>query len=246
MRHLILSDIHANLEALHAVLRHAEASYDDILCCGDLVGYNAAPSEVVEWARSALTTIVRGNHDTVCCGVVDPLMFNSVAREAALWTFDELPPDSRAWLANLPAGPLTLDDFQVAHGSPAGEDDYLIDTVDVHGLDQVMMRKVCFFGHTHLQGGWSWQRGGIQRLSKPTTGDSERIIDLDPDFLYLINPGSVGQPRDGDPRAAYAIWDADNALLRFRRVKYDIRAAQNRIHDAGLPEYLAERLATGR
>ncbi|MGC4053215.1 MAG: metallophosphoesterase family protein [Paludibaculum sp.] len=246
MRHLILSDIHSNLEALHAVLRHAEGAYDTIVCCGDLVGYNAAPIEVIDWARQTLSAVVRGNHDTVCCGVEDPLMFNSVARQAALWTLDELPPASRAWLADLPAGPLTFDSFEIAHGSPGGEDDYLIDTIDIHGLDQIMMRKICFFGHTHLQGGWSWQRGGIQRLTKPALGEDERIIDLDPDFLYLINPGSVGQPRDGDPRAAYAIWDAGNALLRFRRVKYDIRSAQNRIHEAGLPEYLADRLAAGR
>lgn len=246
MRHLILSDIHANLEALQAVLRHAEGTYDDIVCCGDLVGYNAAPGEVVEWARTAVSAVVRGNHDTVCCGVEDPLLFNSVAREAAIWTYGELDPSGRQWLARLPAGPVTCDGFQLAHGSPGGEDDYLIDTVDVHGLDRILMEKICFFGHTHLQGGWSWQRGGIQRVSKPALSEDERIIDLDPDFLYLLNPGSVGQPRDGDPRAAYAIWDADNALLRFRRVRYDIRAAQNRIHEAGLPPYLAERLSTGR
>ena len=246
MRRLIVSDIHGNCEALQGVLRHCEGAYDEVVCCGDLVGYNAAPAEVIAWARETVRMVVRGNHDRACCDGEGLEFFNPQARAAAIWTQEELGEQDRLWLQELPEGPLFGDEYELAHGSPEDEDDYLLDSGDVSPLDQVLERKLCFVGHTHVQTGWSWQRGGLQRLSTPSKSEDERVIDLDPDYLYLINPGSVGQPRDGDARAAYVLWDDESRLVHFRRAKYNVRAAQERIYDAGLPSFLAERLALGR
>jgi diadenosine tetraphosphatase ApaH/serine/threonine PP2A family protein phosphatase len=246
VRRLILSDIHANLEALEAVLDDAQGNYDEVVCCGDLVGYNASPREAVEWARASGAVLVRGNHDRACAGLTDTADFNKPARHAALWTRAELSEEDLDWLRNLPAGPALRDEYEVSHGSPADEDEYLVTGAEVEPLERWIARPVCFAGHTHVQGGWSWQRGGLVPLSRPGPQETERVLDLDPHYLYLINPGSVGQPRDRDPRAAYAVWDSEERLLRFRRVKYDVRSAQSRILEAGLPELLAERLALGR
>lgn len=246
MRRLILSDIHANLEALEAVLNDAQGTYDEVLCCGDVVGYCASPVETIAWARENVKHIVRGNHDRGCAGGTDLAGFNVPARVATLWTRSQLRQEDLDWLDTLPVGPVFAEDFQLSHGSPADEDEYLLSSSLVEPMDQFLLRPMCFVGHTHMQGGWSWQRGGLVPLSRPSLTESERIVDLDPDYLYLINPGSVGQPRDRDPRAAYAVWDSEEHLLTFRRVRYDVRAAQSRILEAGLPELLAERLAAGR
>lgn len=249
MRRLILSDIHSNLEALEAVLHDAQGSYDEILCCGDFVGYCANPVEVIDWARESVSLMVRGNHDRGCAGVsagADLADFNLPARVATFWTRSQIREEHAEWLQALPAGPVYGEEFQLCHGSPADEDEYLLSSSLVEPMDQFLLRPVCFVGHTHQQGGWSWQRGGLVPLSRPSLTEAQRVIDLDPDYLYLINPGSVGQPRDRDPRAAYALWDSEEHLLTLRRVKYDIRAAQSRILEAGLPELLAERLTQGR
>jgi diadenosine tetraphosphatase ApaH/serine/threonine PP2A family protein phosphatase len=246
VRRLILSDIHSNLEALEAVLRHAHGAYEEIICCGDVVGYCASPVEVTAWTRENARRIVRGNHDRACSGMEDLGWFNPVARSAAEWTMAQLAPGDREWLASLPQGPIDCGSYELAHGSPADEDEYLVNTFEVERLEEQLQRNICFVGHTHVQSAWSWQRGGIQRLPVPKRGEQERICDLDPDYLYLINPGSVGQPRDGDPRAGYAIWDEENGLVYFRRVPYDIPGAQSRILEAGLHRMLAERLSSGR
>ena len=246
MRRLILSDIHANWAALEAVLGSAEGAYDEMVCCGDLVGYGADVAEVLEWAMEQPMRIVRGNHDRACCGLDDMEWFNAPARAAVAWTREMLSEEVEDWLLRLPGGPLLADGFEVVHGSPLDEDEYLLDAFAVERLHAALERPLCFAGHTHLQGGWSWQRGGLQRLAVPGPKAEERVIDLDADYLYLVNPGSVGQPRDGDPRAAYALWDAEERLLRLRRVKYDVAAAQLRILNAGLPKSLADRLAIGR
>ncbi len=246
MRRLIVSDIHSNFEALTAVLEDASGEYKEVVCCGDVVGYNANPAEVIAWARNHADYIVRGNHDRACAGFVEDEDMNAYAIAANLWTQSVLPAADLAWLRDLPAGPVFGDGFQVAHGSPIDEDDYLLSSIDVEPLEYALMRPICFVGHTHHQGGWSWQRGGLVPVSRPVAAEKERVLDLDPDYLYIINPGSVGQPRDRDARAAYAIWDSEERLLYLRRVKYDVREAQSRILEAGLPELLAERLAFGR
>jgi diadenosine tetraphosphatase ApaH/serine/threonine PP2A family protein phosphatase len=245
VRRLIVSDIHSNLEALEAVLQQADGSYDEILCCGDVVGYCACPAEVIDWARESVAAIVRGNHDIACCGGGGLKDFNPPARAAAIWTQEQLSEQDLGWLRRMPEGPLRFDGYEIAHGSPEDENQYLVSTADVEWLDRTLMRPLCFVGHTHRQGGWSWQRGGIQRIPAPTPKEPERIVDLDPDYQFLINPGSVGQPRDGDPRAGYALWNSEAHLLALRRVKYNVKVAQMRIVDAGLPHHLAERLAAG-
>lgn len=245
MRRLIISDIHGNIDALFAVLQDAHGLYDEIICCGDLVGYGAAPAEVVDWVRDNAAACVRGNHDRVCCGLEDLDWFNPAARAAALWTQSALSESQRQWLAALPRGPLYFNDFEISHGAPHDEDEYLVHTQDVVGTDRYLMRPTCFVGHTHLQRGWVYHRGGLHTLSIPAAGEHDRIIELDSDSLYIINPGSVGQPRDRNPHAGYALWDTRSNLLAFCRVPYDIGAAQQRIQAAGLDPWLAERLAHG-
>lgn len=245
MRYLILSDIHGNWEALEAVIRDAGSDFDEILCCGDLVGYGADPNRVVEWARSRVKTVVRGNHDKACAGLDDLEWFNPVARDAALWTRHTLTPRNLEYLRGLPQGPVAMDSFQLLHGSPLDEDDYLVSTFAVAQIIEYLERPTSFFGHTHLQGGFLCYRNSVKRLDRPGFGEARRIIELEHNPYYLINPGSVGQPRDGDPRAAYLAYDSDNRLVEFRRVPYDVRKSQDRIRGAGLPGLLADRLELG-
>jgi diadenosine tetraphosphatase ApaH/serine/threonine PP2A family protein phosphatase len=245
VRYLILSDIHSNWEALEAVLRDAEGDYDEVLCCGDLVGYGADPNRVVDWTRERAKLVVRGNHDKGCAGLDDLEWFNPVARAAATWTGRSLTLDNLNYLRNLPKGPAAMDSFQILHGSPLDEDDYLVSSFAIAQVAPYLERQVSFFGHTHLQGGFLCHRNGVKRLARPEGEESRMMVELEHDALYLINPGSVGQPRDGDPRAGYAIYDPDTRLVEFRRVPYDVRAAQAKIREAGLPELLADRLEFG-
>jgi predicted phosphodiesterase len=245
VRYLIVSDIHANWEALEAVLQHAQGTYEKILCCGDLVGYGADPNPVVDWAREAVTVVVRGNHDKACVGLDDLEWFNPVARTAALWTENALTPENLSYLRNLPKGPLTVDSFQILHGSPLDEDEYLISTLAASQVTAYLEVSPSFFGHTHLQGGFVFRRTGVRRIEKLGAQVQQRVVHLKDDALYLINPGSVGQPRDGDPRAAYLIYDTGEHRLEYRRVSYPVAAAQAKIRNAGLPHVLADRLAVG-
>jgi predicted phosphodiesterase len=245
VRYLILSDIHSNWEALEAVLRDAEGDYDQVLCCGDLVGYGADPNRVVDWARERAKLVVRGNHDKGCSGLDDLEWFNPVARAAATWTGQRLTPDNLNYLRNLPKGPAEMDSFQILHGSPLDEDDYLVSNFAIAQVTPYLERLVSFFGHTHLQGGFLCHRNGVKRLPRPEGAESRKVVELEHDMPYLINPGSVGQPRDGDPRAGYVIYDPDTRLVEFRRVPYDVPAAQARIREAGLSELLADRLEFG-
>jgi len=246
VRRLIVSDLHANWEALQAVLEDAEGAYGEIFCCGDIVGYGASPVEVIDWSRNALTKVVRGNHDKACCGLDDLEWFNDAAARAANWTMAEIGAEGQAYLLSLPQGPLREEHFLVAHGSPLDEDEYLVNDIDVAGFETALELPLNFIGHTHLQGGWVWGYGGHRRIPKPGLKDMEVVLELRPDHIYLINPGSVGQPRDNDARAAYVIWDSDEKLIRFRRVKYDVKSAMKRIRAARLPDVLADRLLVGR
>ncbi|MDX2154801.1 MAG: metallophosphoesterase family protein [Bryobacteraceae bacterium] len=246
MRFLIVSDIHSNVHALEAVLYAAEGEYDQALCLGDLVGYCADPNPVVEWARRSLRAIVRGNHDKACVGLEGLEWFNPVARAAALWTMRVLSPENTTYLRDLPMGPIALDQFQILHGSPLDEDEYLVNALDAMQLDGYLDKNVSFFGHTHLQGGFAFRRRGLERLPRMTPKDTETALYLDPDAVYLINPGSVGQPRDGDPRAAFALYYPHQNAVIFKRVSYDVEAAQKNIRQAGLPDALARRLKLGQ
>lgn len=236
MRFLIISDIHANWDALDAVLNHAEGQYDVVLNCGDLVGYGPEPNRVVDWCRATNAAVVRGNHDKAAVGLADLEWFNPVAKEAALWTSEILTEANRLYLATLPIGPLTVQDFAILHGSPADEDEYLVEPSDVAGIDPA--HTLSFFGHTHLQGGFAIHRNGVRRLLDST-------VFVEETEAYLVNPGSIGQPRDHDPRAAFALYDSDKKVVRYQRVDYDIGLTARKIFEAGLPESLGLRLFRG-
>jgi predicted phosphodiesterase len=247
MRYLVLSDIHGNLEALDAVLQEGSArGYDAVLVLGDLVGYGADPNAVIERVQGLEPlAIVRGNHDKVASGIEDAEGFNLTARNAVQWTFDALTPAHREYLALLPAGPLVVDDFvEICHGTPFDEDTYVFDELDALRSLEASRRPVCLFGHTHvplvcLSGG---DRLEVQALESV---DGE-LVSVRPDRKYLINPGSVGQPRDGDPRAAAAVVDSGESRIELFRVPYFVEQAQQKVRRAGLPEVLARRLAVGR
>ena len=194
---------------------------------------------MVEWARANVAAIVRGNHDRICIGL-DPLDgYNPAARASAIWTRAALTPESFEYLEGLPRGPLRVDGFDLVHGSPLDEDEYLVTLGDVAQIRSYLDTPLSFFGHTHLQGGFLVARGGVGRIVPG------RVLELEPDHFYLVNPGSVGQPRDGDPRAAYALYSPGERAIELRRVEYDIARAATKIRAAGLPESLALRLHEG-
>lgn len=245
VRYLILSDLHSNWEALQTVLDHARSRYDAIICCGDLVGYGADPEAVVAWARSNVQTLVRGNHDKAAVGLEDIEWFHPAAGFAAQWTQRRLSPASLAYLRSLPRGPVAVDDFQIMHGSPADEDEYLLSPAEAAYACGYLSAHISFFGHTHVQGGFRAGPGGVAEIGQVPAGHSSMTLELTAEEVFLINPGSVGQPRDGDPRAAYAVYAPEQRRVTYYRVPYDIAAAQRKILEAGLPESLALRLAYG-
>ncbi len=247
MRYLVLTDIHANLEALDAVVGDARRrGYDHTLVLGDLVGYGADPNAVVDRVRSLKpSAIVRGNHDKVACGLEQAEGFNAVAKSAARWTLDVLIPEYREWLAALPEGPIDVDDVvQICHGSPFDEDAYIFDELDALRALKIANRPLCLFGHTHYPVTFELSAEAFDSIGPAATG--EAVIAMKPDAKYLLNPGSVGQPRDGDPRAAYAIVDTAKRCVELIRLKYPVEEAQAKVIRAGLPEVLAQRLAVGR
>ena len=243
MRYLILSDIHGNLEALEAVIEHAAGQYDEIACLGDLVGYGADPNAVTDWVREHCSRVIRGNHDKVCCGLEQPVLFNPMARFAAEWTCDKLTEDNRRWLRELPKGPLDEGSFLMVHGSVLDEDEYLIDAHDAVTQFPHMPGKLVFFGHTHVQGGFFLRAVN----GAPNSGEAclDGLCVREGDSL-LVNPGSVGQPRDLLWTAAYALYDAEQRRISYRRCEYRVQDAQEKIRRAGLPDSLADRLAVGR
>lgn len=248
MRYLILSDLHSNLEALHAVLDAAAGKYDQILCCGDLVGYGPNPDEVVDWVRDNAALVVRGNHDKAASGVTDAGEFNESARMAAFWTRGHLRPGNLEYLKMLPMGPREVDGrFAILHGSPRDEDEYVSTSFEAVDLFRLLLHRVSFFGHTHLQGGFvKDERGQVNMLFSAIPKDKTfRRMELRPGATYFLNPGSVGQPRDRDIRAAFAIYDPEGAV-EYRRVIYDIEATARKMRVAGLPAFLAQRLRVGR
>ncbi len=254
MRSLILSDIHGNLEALESVLQAAhygEETYDAIWNLGDIVGYGGSPNEVTDRIRNVATAHVRGNHDKVCCGLESALGFNPIARQAAAWTAETLNEENMEWLRNLPHGPLPVPPFAaaIAHGSPLDEDLYILNIRDAWSALQQMQTRITFFGHTHVQGGFQWNDGtwGEFRPKYSSQNDPEQwTLELAEGTHYLLNPGSVGQPRDGDWRAGFAVLEEEANRVTFHRVPYDLARAQGHILMADLPERLATRLREGR
>ena len=247
MRYLVLTDIHANLEALTACLTDAtRRGYDRTLVLGDLVGYGADPNAVVHSIQALHpSAIVRGNHDKVACGLEQPEGFNAVAKSAAHWTLDVLTPGNREWLASLPQGPTSVDDLiEICHGSPFDEDAYIFDELDAMRALRSSAHPLCLFGHTHFPVAFALSDDRLYNVGPTGAGDMQ--LALGGASKYLVNPGSVGQPRDGDPRAAYAIADTEARRVELFRIRYAVADAQSKVVKAGLPEVLAQRLAVGR
>jgi len=251
VRVLLLSDIHSNLEALEACIAAAPA-YDLVVNLGDIVGYGASPNEVIERSRQLGKFFVRGNHDKAVCGLIDIKDFNPVAALASSWTRAQLTKENLEWLRSLPQGPLRiaeLPDAQFVHGSPVHEDEYVVNVGDAVAPLMMSPITITFLGHTHLQGSFTLN-GDYIDASYPTyrtVGQSENSeFPLKQNLRYLVNPGSVGQPRDGDWRAGFAFFDSETRIVAFYRVPYNLKSAQDRILSSDLPPRLATRLAAGR
>ncbi|HEY0514409.1 MAG TPA: metallophosphoesterase family protein [Thermoanaerobaculia bacterium] len=246
MRYLILSDMHANWEAFETVLRRARRKrYDAVLVLGDLVGYGAAPNQVVEAVRGLGPRLytVRGNHDKVVSGIDSGGNFNQTALTAAQWTTGRLTAANLRYVRELPQGPLRVEEgLAICHGSPLDEDTYVFSDVDAWEIFSRFDMPVTFFGHTHIPSLF-WLEGRLLGV-RALRGTSGRIA-LSPGGRYLINPGSIGQPRDRDPRAAYMVYDSERRVVNWYRIPYAIGEAQRRIRKAGLPSNLADRLAVG-
>jgi predicted phosphodiesterase len=250
VRYLIVSDIHGNWEALRGVLNHVRRKrYDRVVFLGDAVGYGASPNLVVGWLRSLgpATAAVRGNHDRVCSGLDSADYFNRYAKEACAWTLERLEPRNLEYLRSMTSGPIELsDEIAICHGSAVDEDTYVFSAYDAHIAFEALPHALVFFGHTHVPSLFELRATDCgQELDVRLLSGRRLVIDLDPDRRYMINPGSVGQPRDRDPRAAYAIYDTDQRRLYVYRVTYRVAMARRRILQAGLPPVLGDRLLYG-
>ena len=246
MKYLVLSDIHANREALGAVLSHVKRKpWDKVVSLGDHVGYGADPNHAVEMVRALKPLVaIRGNHDKVCSGIEDGELFNRIALEAAIWTRGRLTRSNLNWLRALPQGPCMVDGaFSISHGTPVDEDAYIFGEIEALNVFRQTDSPVCFFGHSHFPVIFALSSESITTI---LTVDRHFRLRLREGLRYLINPGSIGQPRDGNPLASFASYDTQSRTVTIHRVPYRVREAQQRILRAGLPRPLADRLALGR
>jgi diadenosine tetraphosphatase ApaH/serine/threonine PP2A family protein phosphatase len=244
VRFACITDIHSNLEALEAVFAKIDKlRTDKIFCLGDIVGYNADPAFCIERVRQSAAAVVRGNHDKAVSGVMGIEYFNSHAAEAVRWTARTLDAEAMTYLQNLLPGPLDAgDEMLLCHGSPQDEDLYLTSRGVIREGFGVMEEdyagaRIGFFGHTHSP---------LAIDNEGNMLNTEGAVYLERDRPYLINPGSVGQPRDGDPRAAFGVYDSEDSVFTFYRVAYAVAETQEKIIRAGLPAALAQRLAAGK
>lgn len=248
MRYLILSDPHANLEALEKSLELAQGKYDKAVCLGDLVGYGPDPNAVVERVRKIAIAVIRGNHDKACAGITDASEFNIFARLAVAWTRSILTLENLTYLRQLPAGPAKVDDFGIVHGSEEDEDEYVLSAEEAVRVLRAQHMPLVFFGHTHHQGGFCLSDAGAFS-GVPLSAMQDGLVTNVPlrdGVRYLINPGSVGQPRDGDWRAAFAIFDETARMVEFYRTGYNLSLTQEKMVSASLPDPLIHRLEFGR
>jgi predicted phosphodiesterase len=246
MKYLVLSDIHSNKEALTAVLAFVRRKpWDKAVFLGDLVGYGANPNQTVDLLRSLKPLeAIRGNHDKVCSGIEAGELFNRIALEAAHWTRRKLTKGNLKWLKSLPKGPQVVDNaFAIAHGTPIDEDAYIFGEIEALNIFRQTPYPLCFFGHSHFPVIFALSPDAITTIL--TVAPSFRFR-MKPGVRYLINPGSIGQPRDGNPLASFALYDSDSRVVTIHRIEYPIAAAQGKILKAGLPRPLADRLAIGR
>lgn len=240
MKYAIISDVHGNLEALEAVIADMRDQHvDKAVCLGDLVGYYPNPAECLRAIRSWSIQCIGGNHDRAVTGKIPLEDFNPAAREALYWTREHLGEDDLRWLASLPEELVVDGCFLMVHGAPGDPDAYLFLADEAELALQILAERysgirLCFYGHTHQRAVWSWPSCSL--------GDE---IHLEQHGLYLINPGSVGQARDGIPGASYLTFDAEAGQINFRRLAYPYHVTQQKVRGAGLPLLLAERLAVG-
>ncbi len=250
-RTAIISDIHANLHALYSVIEDVkECQCTDVVCLGDIVGYNAYPHECLEYVRSLECPVVKGNHDAEV--VETSLMaMNPMARQATEWTRAQLTPEDLEWLSHLQYQRIVRSSFAMVHASLEQPKSwsYIVNENDARSSFSRQFSPVCFHGHTHVPKVFIWDGAHShdmkEALSGPLYYDGTVEVSLQQGYKYFINVGSVGQPRDGDSRACYAIFDSDARTVTFRRVFYDVQAASDAVLAAGLPEYLAQRLLAG-
>ncbi|PYJ87398.1 MAG: metallophosphoesterase [Verrucomicrobia bacterium] len=240
MKYAVIADIHANLEALRVVLEDAKKqNCTHYVCLGDVVGYNANPKECLDIIRDTGMPCVKGNHDEYCSSETNLEGFNPHAAEAIQWTRQQLTEEDRQWLKELKYIRLVAS-FQIVHATLDGPQrwGYVFDRLAAAASFTYQNTAVCFFGHTHVP--VAFIRDSVVR------GGTYSKFKIEPGRKYFVNVGSVGQPRDGNPKAAYAIYDMDEGSVELRRLDYDISAAQAKIMAAGLPPRLAERLALGK
>ncbi len=239
-RYAILSDIHGNWEALEAVLRDADAQHvSQFVGAGDIVGYNASPSECLDRMRALGGVMVSGNHDHYCSFDDDLTGFHPLAADAVDWTRRQLSAEQQKFLADLPLVQ-RVGNFTIVHSTLDMPDmwGYVFESLEAEASFNYQMTTVCFYGHTHVP--LAFEKAAV------VTGGVYMRLQISLEKKYFINVGSIGQPRDGDPRAAYVIYDLDKKEVELRRVPYDIATAQEKIRRSGLPERLAARLAIGR
>jgi len=237
----ILADLHANLEATIAVLDKIRTrSPDVVLCLGDLTGYYANPNEVLNIVRECGAVSVLGNHDAAVCGLEEPYFFRTSAKAAINWQRQRLHPDNHNWLLRMPKE-IRVEGLALAvHGSPHSRNEYLDEWLDTLPLFRIMDGLlVCLFGHTHKPTLFAKHGENLRIVG-------ERVHRLDPGNFYFINPGAVGQPRDGDPRAAFGLLDSTQMTFEFCRAEYDVRTCADKAVKAGLPAELAQRLEKGK
>jgi predicted phosphodiesterase len=241
MTHIILADIHGNLEAFDAVVKSfPDVEKKRVICVGDVVGYGANPNECIDKIKSLDAANVKGNHEAAVLGEFDVSTFNPHAAKAVYWTRENLTRSGEDYIRGLP---LVREDplFTLVHGTLHNPEDfrYMMTNVDAAHTFEILKKKICFIGHSHVPAIFSLEGGKIRLTFKEK-------IKLKKTAKYIINVGSVGQPRDGEWRACYCIYDPDREEVELRRVEYDLKTAQEKIIDAGLPRVLAERLKFGR
>lgn len=241
MRYGILADIHGNLEALETVLdAMADMRVERYLCVGDVVGYGADPKACIDRVREVCDVVVAGNHDWAVAERISPEFFNPYARDAIEWTQDVLDDEDIAWLGDLPLEAVVDETTLLVHSTVHDPQafDYLLTSYDAFLSMKVLEQTLCFVGHSHIP---------ITFLShEGLQVDFSDFIDLGIAEKVIVNPGSVGQPRDDNPHAAYAVYDTDKQCIWLERMPYDIDTCTSKIEDAGLPQILAERLRFGK
>ena len=248
MRYLIIADMHGNWDALTTVLQDARShGFDEVLVLGDLVGYGATPNEIVEELGRLQEPFraIRGNHDKVVAGIDDGTNFNPTALLAARWTAEALTEENLQFVKDLPQGPVRVEDgLMICHGSVLDEDEYLLAALDAVESLHSIQDQVVFFGHTHIPSKFAY-RDEDGSMDVAVLEGEEVVVDIEAGTRYMLNPGSVGQPRDRDPRAGYMIYDTEARRAVLRRVEYPVERAQERITAADLPAILADRLSVG-